>query len=313
MSRPLRRRVCYLLLITSSLSMGPLMAAAKIHRTAAVPAALEQELTLNAGETVSLSARIDRPSTLPTNGRLTATWTLIRTDTPELVPRPGKTARPKNDLGLATVPTPNWSKLLHALDPDVFLVYRAPVTGTYRLSVAPEEGDVTLFTGPRWRESGKVTASRPVPRRVAWPRGHTVDVSIAIDPVDARPSADRLFIEAEPNNTPEQAQPLALRKASGDYTLQVIGGSDDIEYFDNGRVGSSGDDWFRLDFPGTVPRLLTACLSIPDQQVAARIRCYTLPVGSATAQPGSLLPLTREYTEGKNSNERVHQQEEQHQ
>ena len=296
------------------LRVAPLAAAAKINRTAAVPAALEQELELQAGETISLSARINQPSTLPANGRLAASWTLIRTDTPDLVPRPprNQTTRPKNALGLSAVPTPNWSKLLHALDPDVFLVYRAPVTGTYRLRVAPQESDVTLFDGPRWRETGKVTASQPVPRRVAWPRGHSVDVSIAIDPVDARPAGGRLFIEAEPNDSPEQAQPLALKNTNEDYTLQIIGGADDIEYFDNGRVGSSGDDWFRLEFTGSVPRLLTACLSIPDQQVAARIRCYTLPSKSATARPGSLLPLAGEYTEGKNSNERVHQQQQQH-
>ena len=58
----------------------------------------------------------------------------------------------------------------------------------------------------------------------------------------ARPAGGRLFIEAEPNDTPEQAQPLALKKAAEDYSLRVVGGSDDIEYYDNSRVGGSGDD-----------------------------------------------------------------------
>ena len=191
-------------------------------------------------------------------------------------------------------------------------VYRAPIAGTYRLEVSTEQNAVTLFDGGRWREAGQAPLSRPATRKVPWPADHTVGVTIEIRDIDARPAGGHLFIEAEPNDTPEQAQPLALKKAAEDYSLRVVGGSDDIEYYDNSRVGGSGDDWFRLEFPGDQPRLLTACLSIPDQLVAARIRCYAIPVDQSVAVPGSLLPLGNEYTEGKNSNERVHQQKEQH-
>ena len=60
---------------------------------------------------------------------------------------------------------------------------------------------------------------------------------------------NRLYSEAEPNDTPEQAQTIALRRTTDEYTINIIGSSDDIEYFDNGHVGSSGDDWVRLEFP----------------------------------------------------------------
>ena len=60
--------------------------------------------------------------------------------------------------------------------------------------------------------------------------------------------------------------------------------------------------------PDGEARLLTACLSIPDQQVAARIRAYRL---EKKADASVLLTIV-EYTEGKNENERNHQQQEQH-
>ena len=285
-----------------------------IQQTAQVPGTLTQEVHLKSGQSVTISARVNKPSALPANGRLTAKWTLHKPDTPA---QPAKTsekkpARKKTAQGIYTDPTPNWSKLLHALDPAVYTVYRAPIAGTYRLEVSTEQNAVTLFDGGRWREAGQAPLSRPATRKVPWPADHTVGVTIEIRDIDARPAGGHLFIEAEPNDTPEQAQPLALKKGAEDYSLRVVGGSDDIEYYDNSRVGGSGDDWFRLEFPGDQPRLLTACLSIPDQLVAARIRCYTIPVDQSVAVPGSLLPLGNEYTEGKNSNERVHQQKEQH-
>ena len=285
-----------------------------LHKSAAVPKPLAQEIHLDEGQAVTISARIDKPSALPDNGRLKASWTLIRADDPkQFSDQPkAKPARKIDAEGIYTRPTPNWSKLLHALDPDVFTVYRAPISGTYQLEVSTEPGEVTLFDGGRWREKGQAPFSRPASKKVSWPANRSVGVTIEIRDIDARPAGDRLFIEAEPNDTPEQAQPLSLRAIAEDYSLRVVGGSDDIEYYDNSRVGGSGDDWFRLEFPGKEPRLLTACLSIPDQIIAARIRCYTLPADRSTTSPGGLLPLKGEYTEGKNANERVHQQKEQH-
>ncbi len=83
-----------------------------------------------------------------------------------------------------------------------------------------------------------------------------------------------------------------------DETLHITGTADDIEYFDNGKVGSSGLDWFRIDFRGKEPRLFTANLTVPDPLVAAQVLCYTAD--------------GKEYREGANANERVHQQTEGH-
>ena len=291
-----------------------------------IPADSSQPFRLEAGQTFELSVRVNRPSTLPPNTRLRATWELVAADDPSLVPRgPAEGQQPAREVnahGIYTPPTPNWSKLLHALDADLFLVYRAPVAGLYALSVKPEQGEVDLFDGQRWREPGQAPKIAPVPKQVAWPAAAKVGVSISLRSIQVPDEAvNRLFIEAEPNDTPEQAQRIAVGDVDDEYTINIVGSSDDIEYFDNGRVGSSGDDWFRFEYTGNAKRLLTGCLSIPDQQAAAQIRVYRIdPTKAAeyeqpqtTEQPAlsRLLPIV-EYTDGKNENERVHQQQEQH-
>ncbi|MEX0703937.1 MAG: hypothetical protein WD069_17690 [Planctomycetales bacterium] len=288
-----------------------------IVRAATIPEAAESVVALEQGQTVEISARIARPSRLPDNARVRVEWKLLAAADPARVPRApeagAKAARKLDAEGIHTSPTPDWSKLLHALDGDVYVVYRAPVAGTYRLRVAPEEGPVDLFRGKRWREAGSAPDVLAAPEKVEWPKDAKAEVALSVRPIDLSPTPEAdLFIEAEPNDSPEQAQLVPLKDADDDYALHVVGTSDDVEYFDNGRVGASGDDWFRLEFDGPGPRLLTACLSISDQMVAARIRCYALPQDQAAAKPGELLPIGKEYETGKNPNERVHQQEEQH-
>ena len=280
-----------------------------------------QQHRLTAGQTLEISARVVRPSQLPDNARIRVSWSLVAADNPQRVPRgedSDQTSNPDVDVfGIYTQPTANWSKWLHALDPDVYVVYRAPVFGVYELRIMQEEEDVELFHGPRWREDGHVAQYNPVPKRVHWPDGETVEVATFIRSVDiGSSSATDLVVETEPNDTPEQAQPIRFCDSHEDHVLNVVGTSDDIEYFDNGRVGASGDDWFRIEYTGSEIRLLTACLSIPDQQVAARIRAYWIdPEKSATdrntALFGQRLSID-EYEQGKNANERTHQQTEEH-
>ncbi|MEX0715416.1 MAG: HEAT repeat domain-containing protein [Planctomycetaceae bacterium] len=273
-----------------------------VLRTVVIPGPAEAVVALATGETVEISTRIVRPSALPDDARVRVEWMLISADGSA-----GDRLKPATTNG--------WSKLLHALDGDVYVAYRAPVAGTYRLRVAPEEGAVDLFGGKRWREAGAAPDVHPAPEKVVWPKDARAEMAIAIRPIDLSPSPQAdLFVELEPNDAPEQAQLIPLKNTADDYTLHVVGTSDDIEYFDNGRVGEGGDDWFRLEFDGPEPRLLTACLSIPDQMLAARIRCYALPKEKATAKPGERLPIDveKEYETGKNPNERVHQQEERH-
>lgn len=286
-----------------------------------VPQQSQLRLKLAAGETFELSVRIAQPSRLPDNGRLTCEWQLVEAQTPADAPRgPDAGATPGRALdafGIPTPPTANWKKLLHALDSDVSLVYRAPVTGVYQLSVTPEEGPVALFSGPRWRESGVAPQSHPVPDKVPWPANATAAVHVSFQPIDvAGQEAARMFVEAEPNDTPELAQTISLPPGDDELFTHIIGSSDDIEYFDNGQVGASGDDWFRIEYRGMEKRLLSACLSIPDQQVAAQIRAYwiepnAVAAGNAVSQPGRLLPISQ-YDAGRNENERSHQQAEQH-
>lgn len=285
-----------------------------------VPADRTRSFRLQAGQTVEINVRVTMPRDLPDNGRLRVRWTVLRSDEAAQIPQDGadgqsteheQPGRKSNAFGIYTAPTAEWSKLLHALDADVFLNYRAPQTGIYQLDLAPEQDDVDLFGGPRWREPGQASEITAAPASVVWPDTADVRTSVSVKTIDISDQAkNRLYIEAEPNDTPEQAQTIALRRTTDEYTINIIGSSDDIEYFDNGHVGSSGDDWVRLEFPGPEPRLLTACLSIPDQQVAARVRAYRLNKEEESS-PSPLLPIA-EYLDGKNENERSHQQQEQH-
>lgn len=264
-------------------------------------------------EVLEISARLLQPGALSPNARCRVKWQLVQADDPKQVPRlPAATAqrRAPDAFGIYTAPTADWTKLLHALDGDVYVVYRAPAAGEYELSIRPETDEVDLFQLPRWREKGAAPQAVEVPRQVAWKGEAKVEVTLRGLDVRGQPEAG-MWVEAEPNDTPEQAQSIPLRATADDYSLYVTGTSDDIEYFDNGRAGSSGDDWFRLEFKEDQPRQLSACLAIPDQQVAARIRCYVLDPAVDSSQPGTLLPV-KEYDEGRNPNERAHQQEEQH-
>ena len=282
-----------------------------------VPAQEGIDLHLNEGQVVELSAAILAPSELPDNARLRITLDLAEPPSPE-APVQRENA---DELAIYTAPTHRVSKVLHALDADVYFVYQAKAGGLYRLKVAPEQGPVDLFAAEgRWREKGAAPQAFEVDRQVPWPPQARSRVAITIHALDLS-DQDRLglVVEAEPNDTPEQAQVIAMppvveapgedatEAPADDFSIQVMAGSDDIEYFDNGHVGRSGDDWYRIDYRGRKrQRLMTACLQIPDQQVAARIRFYVIE------NPDACHLQIKAYKEGQNSNERTHQQEEEH-
>src|SRR5262245_31573095 len=69
-----------------------------------------REVELSAGQTYEISAGVEFPSKLPPNGRIAVAW-----------------SGPAADYG--------FRKVLHALDPDIYLVYRAPQAGRYKLSL----------------------------------------------------------------------------------------------------------------------------------------------------------------------------------
>jgi hypothetical protein len=259
---------------------------------------------LAGGETVEITVHLEQPAALPANGRIAVEWT-----------REGGT----------TQPTSNWRKVLHALDSDVYLIYRAPAAGVYTLHLQPVTDEEWVGTSPRWRERGNAPELAALSRVAPWPAGTAAPVRVAVRPIALAGQAeqDRLhtIIACEPNDTPEQAQPITLTGGDDVRTWEVTGGADDAEYFDNGKVGQSGEDWFRLDYTGTTPHLLTAQLSMPNQAVAARLRFYRVAAPSGGNAPHRLtasgkqdggLSLLTEMTDGQDENERAHQQDEPH-
>jgi hypothetical protein len=276
-----------------------------------------KRFNLKRGETFEVSVSLPQPSSLPMHGRVGVSWRLLeKKEAADTGSTPSDNQRKANAFGIYTNPTADWRKVLHALDPDLYLVYRAPVTGLYALEVAPVVDEAPMFEGPRWRDEGSAPQAVAFPRRTPWPAGKSVPLSLVINPLDLSDSARTgTFVEQEPNDTPEQAQEISLPLGEGVQAVRISGGADDIEYFDNGRVGRSGDDWFRIAYNGNEPRLLTCQLTIPDHTLAAQLRFYASEVGAApqsvTGLSQNLLPLV-EYTEGRNENERVHQQNEGH-
>ncbi|MFN3322800.1 MAG: HEAT repeat domain-containing protein [Bryobacteraceae bacterium] len=232
-----------------------------------------ETIRLSKDQAVEISAGVAAPSKLPPNGRVAVEW-----------------SSPDGKAG--------FRKVLHAMDPDVYVVYRAPASGEYRLRMAPVEDEVPIFNAPRWREGGVVSETMTFPTRTPWPRGAKVPVRIAVRSVGFGRSTRGLFIEMEPNDSIAQAQEIPLAPGNQDQTIHITGSADDIEYFDNGRYGESGDDWFRIEYKGIEPRLITCNLTMTDPFVTARLRMYT--------------PDNQEYTEGKNANETTHEQTEEH-
>lgn len=264
----------------------------------------EKRIQLQRGETFELSVGVPQPSLLPRNGRIGVRWVLEKAGDGESLP--AIDSRKADAFGIYTAPTADWRKVLHALDPDLYLVYRAPVAGLYRLEIAPITDEISAFANPaspRWREEGTAPQAVAFPRQTPWPTGKSIPLSVTITPLDLKDAGKAgMYVETEPNDTPELAQEIALPMGEGVQAVRITGGADDIEYFDNGNVGRSGDDWFRFTFNGKEPRLLTCNLAIPDHTLAAQLRMYSRDASGALV----------EYTEGRNDNERTHQQNEQH-
>jgi hypothetical protein len=186
-------------------------------------------------------------------------------------------------------------KVVHALDPDFFFYYRAPKAGSFKLTATAIESEDPLFNQPRWREIGSVALLKPYPQSTPWPKGLSVPWRAELKPVTLGTSTRGMTLDIEPNNSIAEAQTIILREGN----QHIVGSSDDIEYFDNGEVTKGkGDDYFRLEFKGSKPQLFTASLMLPDPYVVARLRVFTAD--------------GKEYKDGQNANERVHQQLEEH-
>ena len=277
--------------------------------------------TLAEGDALELSVRIERPSELPPNARIETLW-----DGPDL---------PQfafdGDRGEAGIEaTTDWAKVLHALDPDVYLIYRAPRSGTYtlRLEAVVSRGQPL---GEIPHDTGRATLATGLP--TITPAVDDISVAVELQPVESLGSGP-LILEAEPNNAPEQATELSLSASDEGQILYVIGGADELEYFNNTKAGQTPDDWYRIEHKGAEPRFLSANLQIIEPVASARIRFYKEGAPSeaelrerevpnhydlsnlnpipyvhpaATVVPGPVPVYT--YEEGRAINEQAHQQD----
>ncbi|MFO0363106.1 MAG: hypothetical protein ACK55F_00270 [Acidobacteriota bacterium] len=224
----------------------------------------QQSIALAAGETVEVYAGLPQPSQLPANGRIAVEWAGYR-------------------------------KVIHAHDPDFYIVYRAPKAAAYTLKLTKVEDEEPIFNRPRWRETGTVEKLTAYPKRTPWPTGHKVALRTKLAKLNPGASTRGMVLEAEPNDAIASAQSIDFGARD---TLHITGGADDAEYFDNGLIGASGLDYFRIEYKGATPKLFTANLALPDPLVVAQLLVYTAD--------------GKEYRTGANANERVHQQTESH-
>jgi HEAT repeat protein len=150
-------------------------------------------------------------------------------------------------------------KLLHAGDPDLVVTIRSREPGACVLE-SINRGPTTVALQTNWQ-------------------------SLNLDPVDSA------AIEAEPNDNWRSANSLTLERA-------VYGLADDVDYLENKSEGTSGLDWFRIEFESESPKLAYIWLDILDRDISCNLRFYRL-VGDRI-EP---------FDQGKDPNEVVHDRE----
>ena len=280
--------------------------------------------TLDEGQALEIHVSIDDPEELPANGRIKVRWE--GPDLPEW-------AFEGNRGDLYASSTADWQKTLHELDPDVYLVYRAPAAGSYRLTVETvTEGGVEVSEIPR--DTGLAQLATPMP--ASTPIIPDVGVTVSLRPIDAL-HQDDIVLEAEPNSTPELAIHLPFAASDKDQVLRVFGSTDEAGGWSITTTrlrASRPDDWYRIEHQGTKPKIFTANLQLIEPVVSARIRVYQpgtpgpedleprempdrknfgnanpIPYVHPPAQviPGPVAVFS--YYEGRDVNERIHQQD----
>ncbi len=156
------------------------------------------------------------------------------------------------------------AKTLHAGDPDIYLTYRPARDGAARLNLNRADGGRTS----------------PLSIWVEWA---CMDI----------PAADRAAVEAEPNDSWEQASELVVGR-------DVYGSADDVDYLNNRQEGRTGLDWFRFEVTGNRPILVFFQLELLDRDVSANMRVFA--VDPTTKRPAP-------YLRGKDPMEVVHDRE----
>ncbi len=273
------------------------------------------------GQAVEILVHVPKPSALPPNARLDVQW-----EAPSLPE--WRFEGKRGDLNATA--SASWTKTLHATDPDVYFVYRAPKTGTYSL-VLKTVTDRAQLLGEIPHDTGLAPLATPLPERT--PEIRNLNVRVEVRPLPELTRGD-IVLEAEPNSTPEQAVALPFAANDEDQVLRVIGGADELEYYNNAAAGKSPDDWYRVEYRGGKAKILTANLQMAEPVVSARIRVYK--PGQPTSEelsprellksedlgqqnpvpyvhpPAEIIPgPTQIYTyyQGRDINEREHQQD----
>ncbi len=276
---------------------------------------------LAAGETVAIHIALAHPAELPPNARLAVRWQ---------EPTAGATPTSAARGDLAVYPKGGWAKTLHALDPDLYILYAPPRDGRYRLSIA-SPGEPPRAPPTYHRDTGLAPLATAQPPQV--PPATRASIAVSVRPVGPTAGAD-IVLETEPNNAPEEALALPFAPGSANQVLRVVGGADDLEYFDNAASGNSPDDWYRITYTGDRVKLMTANLQLVEPVVSARIRVYQPGVPTpeelkpreaakredfgnnnvvpyihppTEAIPGPVPVYS--YYEGRDVNERIHQQD----
>ena len=213
------------------------------------------------GDALELSVRIQRPSELPPNARIGVAW--VGPKLPQHI-----FDGDRGDPGVEAVS--DWNKVLHALDPDVHMVYRVPRSGSYTLRLETVT-DRPQPLRPIPHDTGLAPLATPLPGKTPAVSG--VAVSVDLSAIRSLASGS-LILEAEPNNAPEQATDLSFQDHAGEQVLHVIAGGDEIEYYHNTETGTTPDDWYRIEYRGAGAKYLSANLQIVEPVVSARIRFY---------------------------------------
>jgi hypothetical protein len=141
------------------------------------------------------------------------------------------------------------SKVLHAGDPDFFLIYRPTQDGRASVTLA---------------RSADARANR-LSFRIEWREWPLSD-------------DDRLAIEAEPNDSWREANPLRLGR-------DVYGSADDVDYLENLSEGKSGLDWFRFEIADPGPILVYFQLDLLDRDVSANLSVYSVDPKTGKPEP----------------------------
>ncbi len=156
-------------------------------------------------------------------------------------------------------PAPTLSKILHLGDPDVVWIVQQAAGKRMRIKVVPTILAEVKDSASRLRVTVRVADLGAVSGR---------STRHEEDPV----AIDRVALEAEPNDTPDSANPVFLGQT-------VYGLADDRLYLPFAGLGADpeqtpGVDWFTFTHDSDQPRLVFFSLDFVDRDVPPDVRIY---------------------------------------